>query len=299
MFNNINVTKLLSAKEFIMEDASSSPFAVYADETSVHEKRYSLPATPTEVDKAILHIINKTMFSTSAILMVQLKNMGVDVDITNVKNRLRRLSEAEFLAAYRFKLPDGGKSSHLAYRLAWRGAGYLKANGVQPRMITYLASISEDATAVKKILSASQMLIRTGASLDTVQFCQPVFVPSKDPTRKSSKIFRPQAVIQSNDRTIFVEAVRQNANWETELMDKLARMEIVCRSRQTNIPVRDPALVLVAESAAHMGMLLRMMERKPVSFQVYITADPLVYTNPKACLYTLKRANFWTSLFAS
>lgn len=296
MFNN--AIKLNNANEFTMEGASSSPFAVYADEISVHEKRYSLPATPTEVDKAILQIINKTMFSTSAILIVQLKNMGVDVDITNVKNRLRRLSEAEFLAAYRFKLPDGGKSSHLAYRLGWRGAGYLKANGMQPRMTTYLAGISEDATAVKKILSAAQLAIRTGVTLDDIQFCQPVFVPSKDPTRKSSKIFRPQAVIQS-DRTIFVEAIRQNANWETELMDKLARMEIVCRSRQTNIPVRDPALILVAESTAHMGMLLRMMERKPASFQVYITADPLVYATPEACLYTLKRANFWTSLFAS
>lgn len=296
MFNN--AIKLNNANEFIMEDASSSPFAVFADETSVHEKRYSMSATPTDVDDAILHIVNKTMFSTSAILMVQLKNMGVDVDITNVKNRLRRLSEAEFLAAYRFKLPNGRQSSHLAYRLAWRGAGYLKANGVQPRMTTYLAGISEDATAVKKILSAAQFVIRTKVPFDTVQFCQPVFVPSKDPTRKSSKIFRPQAVIQA-DRTTFVEAVRQNANWETELMEKLARMEIVYRSRQTNIPVRNPALILVAESATHVRMLLRMMERKPVSFEVYITADPLVYATPKKYLYTLKRTSFWTSLFAS
>lgn len=294
MFTNVNV--ISNVKDFTVEDTSSSPFAVYPNETIVAEHRHSFCVRPTEVDDAILHIINQTLFCTCALIMVQLREMGIEVEVTNVKHRLQRLCESEFLQAYRFRLPNGGKSSNLVYRIAWRGAGYLKAQGTSVRMTTYLANISENPTAVKKILAAAQFVIRTGVSLDSTQFCQSVFVPSNDPSHKSEKIFRPQTVIQADDRTIFVEAVRQNKNWETEILDKLARMETVCKAKQTNLPIHNPALILVAESAAHMQMLLRMMERKSVSFPIYITADILVYTSPKSCLYTLKSKKFWTSL---
>lgn len=296
MFTNVNV--ISNVKDFTVEDTSSSPFAVYPDEAIVSEPRHSFCVRPTEVDDAILHIISRTLFCTCALIMVQFREMGIEADVANVKHRLQRLCESDFLQAYRFRLPSGGRSSNLVYRLAWRGAGYLKAQGttVHSRMTTYLAKSSEDPTAVKKILSAAQFVIRTGVSLDSTQFCQPIFVPCNDPSRKSEKIFRSQTVIQADDRTIFVEAVRQNKNWETELLDKLARMETVCKAKQTNIPIHNPALILVAESAAHMQMLLRMMERKPVSFPIYITADLLVYTSPKSCLYMLKSKKFWTSL---
>lgn len=297
MFTNVNV--ISNVKDFNVEDTSSSPFSVYPNETIVAEQRHSFCVRPTEVDDAILHIINRTLFCTCALIMVQFREMSIEADVANVKHRLQRLCESEFLQAYRFRLPNGGKSSNLVYRIAWRGAGYLKAQGTSVRMTTYLANISEDPTAVKKILSAAQFVIRTGVSLDSTQFCQPIFVPCNDPSRKSEKIFRPQTVTQADDRTIFVEAVRQNKNWETELLDKLARMEKVCNAKQTNIPILNPALVLVAESTTHMQMLLRMMERKPISLPIYITADPLIYATPKSCLYTLKSKGFWASLFAS
>ena len=295
MFNNVNV---LTSANFTLEDSISSPFAVYANETITHEKKYPVPIAPTSIDHEILKIVAKTLFCTSALIIVELSKSGIPYEVTNVRNRIIRMCEAEFLMGYRFRT-EGGRSSHIAIRLGWRGIGYLKANGIQPRLGTYLAKVSEDPVVTKKILSAVQYVIRTNVPMDEVSFCQPVFVPCKNPTKKSTRIFRPQAIVQKADRTVFIESIRQDQGWEANILEKLGRIESVCRAHSMNIEVKSPALVLVAENSTHLRMLLRMIEKRGCSIPVYFTADSLVYANPETCLYQLpKSKSFWTYLFA-
>lgn len=296
MFNNVTV---LNGNGPALEDLATSPFAVYPGETITQEKKAISPITPTDLDKAILSIVCKTLFCTSALILLQLERTNVPHDISNVKNRIVRMCESQFLMGYRFKTSTGGRSSHLAYRLGWRGVGFLRANGIQPRLGAYLASISEDATLTKKILSSVQFVLRTNLPLETVSFCQAVLVPSKDPNKKTTRIFRPQAVIQLPKGTVFIESVRQDSDWESSFHEKLNRIESVLRSHQTNIPVSNPSIILIAENAVHMQMLLHMIDKRGSLCPVYFTADTLVYSSPDHCLYQLpKRKNLWQCLFA-
>jgi len=297
MFNNIQ--NLQSYRAFTLEDNSTSPFAVYENETISHEKKYPIPITPTRIDHEILTILSNAHFCTTALILAELSKQRIPFEESNVRNRIHQMCKAEFLMGYHFYTEDGGRSSHMALRLGWRGVGYLRAQGIQTKLGTYLANVAEDPVVTKKILSAVQYIIRSDIPLEDVQFCQAVFAPAKDAS-KSKKIFRPQGVVQSADKTVFLEAIRQTQNWQTQLAEKLNRIEAVCRARTTNITVRNPTLVLIAESCTHMRMILSMLEKRGCSIPVYFTADTLVYRNPDACLYQLpKSKRFWTSLFAS
>lgn len=299
MFDNINTLK--NPSEFDHEDLALSPFATFEDEYIEEEKRYTMPTTITELDSALLAAVNKTLITTSALLKVQLENSGIHTEMPTLKYRLKRLTAAEFLIAYRFRTNNGGKSSNLIYRLGWRGAGYLKAQGIHANKTSYLATISSDPMSCKKILSAAQMAVRSNLPMGKMEFAQPVFVPSRDPSQKSTKIFRPQCVLQGLDRTIFFEAVRKGADWQEWMEEKLTRMEAVCKERQANIPIHNPAVVLIAESSDHMRQIAKCIQHnKKYPFEVLLTADPLVYERPQDCLYIIqpKKKSFWDMLLA-
>lgn len=298
MFNNVTI--LNASADFTCEDYSRSPFEVYANESITFEQKPMIPIMPTDIDREILEIVGKTTFCTSALILCQLEKKNVPFEASNVKNRIHRMCEAEFLMGYRFRTAEGGRSSHQALRLGWRGVGFLRAHGTQPRLGAYLASISEDPTQTKKILSAAQLVIRTGVALEDVSFCQAIFVPSKNPAKKSTRLFRPQAVVHDGDQTAFIESVRQNEGWVEYLLDKIYRIESVCRTaKDANIEIKNPTLVLVAENCTHMNMLLRMIERRGCSIPVYFTADSLVYSSPDRCLFALrKKKSFWDMFLA-
>lgn len=294
-----NVTIMNDPAEFDHEDLTLSPFANYDGEYIEEEKRYPAPASITEFDAAILRAINKSLITTQALLLVQLKNSGIYAETSMLKYHLRKLTAGQFLLAYRFRSPDGSRSSNLVYRLGWRGAGYLKAQGTHVNKTSYLATISSDAMACKKLLSAAQLAIRTNLPMDKMEFAQPVFVPSRDPSQKATKIFRPQCVLQDHDRTIFLEAVRKGTDWQEWMEEKLTRMETVCKARQANIPIHNPAVVLIAESSDHMRQISESIQNNKYPFEVFLTADPLVYENPGNCLYSMpKKKSFWEMLLA-
>lgn len=298
MFNKINTLK--NPAEFDHEDLTLSPFANYDGEYIEEEKRYPAPASITEFDAALLRAINKSLITTQALLLVQLKNSGIYAETSMLKYHLRKLTAGQFLMAYRFKSPDGSHSSYLIIKLGWRGAGYLKGQGIHVNKTSYLATISSDAMACKKLLSVAQLAIRANLSMDKMEFAQPVFVPSRDSSQKATKIFRPQCVLQDHDRTIFLEAIRKGTDWQEWMEEKLTRMEAVCKARQANIPIHNPAVVLIAESSDHMHQIAKRIQNNKYPFEVFLTADPLVYERPQDCLYILqpKKKRFWDMLLA-
>lgn len=292
------VTTLKNSTEFNHEDNVQTPFAIFEHETIIPAKNLPASILPTELDYHILSIVEKTLFCTSALIRVQLERCGIEFDETNVKRRIKRMCESDFLEGYRFQTADEKLSAYAVYKLGWRGAGFLKAHGTHPRLNAYLANVCKDPIQTKKILSAAQLVIRTGLQLEDTAFCQAVFVPTKNST-KSTKIFRPHAIVRTGQETLIIEAVRQNEGWADNFLEKLGRMETVCRSRSTNVPIHNPALVLVAENCAHMNMLLHMLERRGCTIPVYFTADTLVFSSPHDHLFALqKKKTFWHTLLA-
>ncbi|MBR6509329.1 MAG: hypothetical protein IKT38_01835 [Clostridia bacterium] len=286
---------------------AKSPFAVYDQEQLVKIHTTSdtaITSTNNEIDKLLIFAVSQLKCTTSFILETVLHNCGID-EITqkDVQKRLKILSACEFIDAYRFEENNkaGTRSSNKVYILGWRGAGLLKSYGKKVRLGNYLKTI--DATQVKKILSASQFLIRSGFDINEFSMCEPVFVPSKKQDAKATKIFRPQGLVNINGaETIFIESVKQNSGWKKELLDKLERIATVSMAKEHNISFckHNTSLLLIAENTEHMKKLMRFVEAQYICFPIKIaySADTLIYADPKNCIFSIK-PNFFASLFSA
>lgn len=289
----------------ILYNEPKSPFAVYNNEQLVKvssDVETIITSTNNELDKLLIFAVGELKVSTSSLLQAVLHNCGIkDVTQKDIQRRLKLLSNSEFLDAYRFEEnnTNNARSSNKIYLLGWRGAGLLKSNGKKLRLGNYLKEL--DATQVKKILSATQYLIRSGFNINEFSMCEPVFSPSKKSDGKTSKIFRPQAIVRGT-KTMFVEAVRQNLGWRKELLNKLERIAAVSQAKEHNIDFakQNTSLLLIAENTEHMKQIMRLVESEYICYPVKIsyTADTLTYACPENCLYSIK-PSFFASLFSA
>lgn len=281
-------------------DGVHSPFMVYIGEqfVEVPPKEYRGHIKPTEIDQFILIMTEKLLVVTSVMLHEAITRLGVgNVTQGDIQKRLRLLTSAEFLSKYDF-VSDMGRAASKVYKLNWRGVGYLKSIGIKPRLGEYL--MKSDATHIKRILSVGQYVVKQGVDVESYKMCEIVLAPTRNPEIPTHKIFRPQAVIQTTEGTVFVESVRQNQNWQIEILDKLKRISTVMKARTQNISIQNPTLVLVAETTQHMKEVMELIESEYFYYTIPIlyTADSLVYTEPNRCLYDVKKRNFWETLFA-
>lgn len=276
-----------------------SPFAVYYGETFENATGEVMPHfEPSELEQLILIMVDKFLVVTSILLCEAIKSLQVgNITQADIQGRLKKLANAGFLVKHVFSTPDGNHSATAVYKLGFRGIGYLKGLGKRARLQGYLAQ--SDATHIKRILSAVQFVVKQKVAPEDYEICPIVMVPTKDPEMRTDKIFRPQAMICSEDRTVFVESIRQNETWKQEIVDKLNRIATVINSKKKNIPIQNPALVLVAESTKHMQEIIKLVESEYVypKIEIFYTADPIIYTQPESCLYQIKR-NFWDTLLA-
>lgn len=282
-----------------------SPFAVYDSEqlVKVHTKSKTIiTSTNNELDKLLIFAVSELKVTTSSLLETVVHNCGVeDVTQRDIQRRIKLLCASEFIDAYRFEEnnKDRTMSSNKVYMLGWRGAGLLKSSGKKLRLGNYLKEL--DATQVKKILSATQYLIRSGFNINEFSMCEPVFSPSKKCDGKTSKIFRPQAIVKGT-KTMFVEAVRQNLGWRKELLNKLERIAAVSQAKEHNIDFakQNTSLLLIAENTEHMKQIMRFVDSEYICYPVKIsyTADTLTYACPENCLYSIK-PSFFASLFSA
>lgn len=282
-----------------------SPFAVYDNEQLVKvgaDAETIITSTNNELDKLLIFAVGELKVSTSSLLQAVLHNCGIkDVTQKDIQRRLKLLSNSEFLDAYRFEENNTNiaRSSNKIYLLGWRGSGLLKSSGKKLRLGNYLKEL--DATQVKKILSATQYLIRSGFNINDFSMCEPVFVPSKKDNGKAQKIFRPQAIINGAE-TIFIESVRQNCGWKKELLNKLERIAAVAQAKEHNINFDKgkTSLLLIAENTEHMKQIMKFVDAQYLCYPIKVcySCDTLTYTCPEKSVYSIK-PNFFASLFSA
>lgn len=297
--NNVNTISNVNECPVTYSEIKS-PFAVYGGETLKNSSgEFVMPHfEPSELEQLILILTEKFLVVTSILLYEEMKELQVEnITQIDIQRRLKKLANAGFLVKQMFSTPDGNHSATAVYKLGFRGIGYLKGLGRRARLQGYLAQ--SDATHIKRILSAVQFVVKHRIAPEDFEICPIVMVPQKNPETSADKIFRPQAMIRSEDRTVFVEAIRQNEAWKQEILDKLNRIAAVINSKKKNIPIQNPTLVLVAESTKHMQEVIKLVESEYVysKIEIFYTADPIIYAQPESCLYQIKR-NFWDTLLA-
>ena len=282
-----------------------SPFAVYDSEqlVKVHTKSETIiTSTNNELDKLLIFAVSELKVTTSSLLETVVHNCGVeDVTQRDIQRRIKLLCASEFIDAYRFEEnnKDRTRSSNKVYMLGWRGAGLLKSSGKKLRLGNYLKEL--DATQVKKILSATQYLIRSGFNINEFSMCEPVFSSSKKCNGKTSKIFRPQAIVNGPE-TMFLESVRQNPEWKKELLNKLERIATVAQAKDHNINFAkaNTSLLLIAENTEHMKQIMKFVDAQYLCYPIKIcySSDTLTYTCPEKSVYSIK-PSFFASLFSA
>ena len=293
------VNEVYKINECKGKEEKDSPFRVYENEefknVPMNKSRghYEL----IQLDKLIVVMTEKLLVVTSMMLQDAIRGLGVeDVEQADIQKRLMVLAESDFLSKHAF-VSGTSKASFYAYKIGWRGIGYLRAAGIKPRLNDYL--MTSDATHIKRILSVGQYVVKQGIDIDAYKMCEIVLSPSITPQIPTNKIFRPQALLQLEEGTIFVESVRQNENWKQEILDKLKRISAVMKAKNQNISIRNPKLILIAETVDHMKEIMELIDSEYFYYTIpiYYTADSLTYANPEKCLYEVKKKTIWESLF--
>lgn len=289
----------IKISELDMNESKMSPFAVYPGEKlSVREVPTPRSMYITDIDKTILIVLNKYLLLSSRLIFQALKNAGMEnVEQKDLQHRLRWLTDAAFVQSASFKNEDASYSASRVYSVAYRGRGYLKSIGVQPRLGGYIATL--DSLGVKRFLSVNQYLIETRKDYHTTEVGSTVFVPTPKKNRPD-KIFRAYGMVQESDTTVIADAVRRGDDWRLHMLERLDRMSATLKSKECNTKLqRKIQVVLLAENNQHLKEIDVLLYNKRYCFEILLSTDLLVYSQPTHCLVarTHKSKNLFRSFF--
>lgn len=253
----------------------------------------------TDIDKTILIVLNKYLLLSSRLILLALKNVGMEnVEQIDLQKRLRAMSIAGFVRSAGFTNED--ETTHAnsrIYSLDYRGRGYLQKIGIQPRLGGYIATL--DSTGVKRFLSVNQYLIETKKDYHAIEVGSTLFVPDAKKERPD-KIFRAYGLVQEGNTTLIADAVRQVDDWQMQLLERLDRVNATVKSKDCNVKLqRNIQLVLLAENNQHLREIDVLLYDKRYCFEIQLSTDLLVYSQPIHCLVerTHKPKNLFRSFF--
>ena len=234
-----------------------------------------------EVEKMILVAINNLVFATSLQITTYLNKKGISIESKSVARKLTRLKEKSFIKQIEF-VSENSTSSYKAYYLGYHGIGLLRALDKKTYSQGY---VSEIKTAKIKCLLASNQLLTQVMNSDND------FKVSKIILNENIRncIVRPQSILNCNDKTYLIEAVRQTDGWKEEFSNKLARYENVIE-HYDNLNVKfseKPILIVQGESYDHMIEIMNMVKNKSEGVKIDI-----IYTYDRILLYNLQEAFF-------
>ena len=234
-----------------------------------------------EVEKMILVAINNLVFATSLQITTYLNKKGISIESKSVARKLTRLKEKSFIKQIEF-VSENSTSSYKAYYLGYHGIGLLRALDKKTYSQGY---VSEIKTAKIKCLLASNQLLTQVMNGDND------FKVSKIILNENIRncIVRPQSILNCNDKTYLIEAVRQTDGWKEEFSNKLARYENVIE-HYDNLNVKfseKPILIVQGESYDHMIEIMNMVKNKSEGVKIDI-----IYTYDRILLYNLQEAFF-------
>lgn len=267
-----------------------SPFASYKNERlQIFAGNPSRNVQLNDVDKLVMLAVNEMLLATSKLLHTYLMQLGLkSVDIEGIRTSLKKLSETGYLTKMEFSSPTG-KSLSKVYTLGAKGQAFIRESGKHPMLSAYIYEL--DAVGVKRILSAVQFVLSQNYLSGAKSISIATVVAEKwgrDAT-ESAHIFRPNAIVQIENKTVFVESVRRSPGYKDELVKKLERMdECLKYSRYLNVSVNDNAeVIIVCEDFDHMvevGAAIKASGFR-FSFDLTFTNDNDVYAKPDSCLY--------------
>ena len=230
-----------------------------------------------EVEKMVLVAINNLVFATSLQITTYLNKKGISIESKSVARKLTRLKEKSFIKQIEF-VSENSTSSYKAYYLGYHGIGLLRALDKKTYSQGY---VSEIKTAKIKCLLASNQLLTQVMNSDND------FKVSKIILNENIRncIVRPQSILNCNDKTYLIEAVRQTDGWKEEFLNKLARYENVIE-HYDNLNVKfseKPILIVQGESYDHMIEIMNMVKNKSEGVKIDI-----IYTYDRILLYNLQ-----------
>lgn len=234
-----------------------------------------------EVEKMVLVAINNLVFATSLQITTYLNKKGISIESKSVARKLTRLKEKSFIKQIEF-VSENSTSSYKAYYLGYHGIGLLRALDKKTYSQGY---VSEIKTAKIKCLLASNQLLTQVMNSDND------FKVSKIILNENIRncIVRPQSILNCNDKTYLIEAVRQTDGWKEEFSHKLTRYENVIE-HYDNLNVKfseKPILIVQGESYDHMIEIMNMVKNKSEGVKIDI-----IYTYDRILLYNLQEAFF-------
>ena len=234
-----------------------------------------------DIEKMILVAINNLVFATSLQITTYLNKRGISIESKSVARKLTRLKEKSFIKQIEF-VSENSTSSYKAYYLGYHGIGLLRALDKKTYSQGYVSEIK--TAKIKCLLASNQLLTQVmGANVN--------FKVSKIILNENIRncIVRPQAILNLNDKTYLVEAVRKTEGWEEEFLNKLNRYENVIENYDNlNIKFYEkPILIVQGESYDHMLEIMNVIKNRPESINIDI-----VYTYDRILLYNLDEAFF-------
>ena len=279
-------------------DSGCSPFRYFPDE----EMEAVKTGTPgqirlSELDQLVLGVTNRVLLVTGLLLHRYLEEAGLkNTTLDDIRGCLRRLADHGYLTCLRFHAPEG-QANLRVYTLAEPGREEIRRRGRTTPRLGYLENM--DSIHAKRQLAALQFIIGQGYVPEAAKTSFGRLVRDlRDKTR--SHLFRTQAVIQTREKNIFVEVVRDYPGATEELKRKIKRIRATAASDLLNIlGPQNWELVIVAESCAHMHQLMQELDRDiPAELR-----NSVVFTNDQdtfACsrqLHRLPERRSFGSLF--
>lgn len=293
------MTNYIKINDLTNNETKTSPFAVYPGESiKIREVPSPRHMYITDVDKVILVFINKYLVLSSKLLLQALRNAKMEIEQKDLQNRLHMLTDAAYLQSARFTNEDGTYAAGMVYSVGYRGRGYLKCINVQPKLSGYIAQL--DSSSVKRYLSVNQYLINTGKNYSATEVGHTILVPEPRKDRPD-KIFRAYGMVQEEDKTVIVDAVRKDVGKEY-LLERLERMHDTISHRNCNTQVHKTVeLVLITESCEHLKEVNSWLKGKHFNkLSICLSTDTLTNNQPECCLVEREKSTgFFRSLFTA
>lgn len=233
------------------------------------------PAQLTRLDSRILEAINTSLLTTPGLMHTHLTQLGWREHPQIVRSCLEKLQRHGYLTRMEFYTPEGAAPTRV-YALGKRGRAFLQGTGQTPNRTRLVAGL--DAVGAKKLLSSLQYLLYDGWFSRPGQLhMAPLVTEVVDKTCHTDHCFRPHALVRLEEKTVLVEAVREEPRALENLCETLSRMEATLRGRfPLNLPLEGPVeLVLVCENRGHQDFVEQQLLEGgwDFDFQVFLTND--------------------------
>lgn len=286
--------------EYRTVQTDTSPFQFYPSERLVEANTgRPNPIHLSELDRLLLGIINRVLIVTGLLAYRYLESAGSQkISLDDIRACLRRLADNGYLNRLRFQT-SAGQSNLQVYTLGELGRQAVESAGRSVLRAGYVDRM--DSLHAKRQLAALQFIIAQGYVTEAEHTAFGRLVRDiHDPA--GNHLFRPQAVVQTKEKTVFVEAVRQNSSAVDDLVRKLKRINGTLASGDSlNLTgFGSYEVVIVAESCQHMTFLMEELEgrlREKLCFKLSFTNDQDTFCQNKR-LYSLPEKQHFGGKFA-